>query len=77
MESTYTGKIHRGPSTVTAIFLNESDETKFGCDEKDLVDDIDVNPQDRKTSERALQDLQNYKTRHGIELDYPMYFERT
>lgn len=76
MPPEYLQKIHRGPSTVVAMFNNGAED--YGKDEKDLVADISQ-PEDEHTEmlRQALQDLQDYKRKNNIEIDYPHYFERT
>lgn len=72
--SSYTGKIHRGPSTTVAIFHNASQDHEFGMDEKDLADYISVSEGETKEMYRGvLAELQSYKQQHGIEIDYPNF----
>lgn len=75
--STYTGKINRGPSTVTTVWRNIVRNEDFYMDERDLRDYMGVtneNPENPYVV--ALIDLQAYKTEKGIPLDTRPYQER-
>ncbi len=74
--SDFTGRIHHGQSTITAMFYNSSQDNEFGMSERDLSDYIDVTEGSGKQKYiTAMVMLQNYKNEHGIELDYLPYKE--
>lgn len=72
----YTGEIHHGPSTVSAVFFNAGQQQDVLCDERTAAEYIDLyegSSKDMYVS--ALNDLQAYKAEKNIKLDYLPYSE--
>ncbi len=69
--NSYTGKIHHGISTVSAVFYNSARNEEYCLDERSVSDDVSARAgESREMYVQAMKDIQDYKTKHGIELDH-------